>query len=239
MESPVPDHLLKLGTGFFASKALLSAVEMELFTVLAKRPETLADLSSRLGLHPRAARDFLDALVALGFLERNDGHLRQHAGHRSLPRQDKPSYIGGMLEMANAPPLSTSGATSPTALRTGQPQNEARNGGDDPFTALYADPARLRSFLRAMTGISHGANLAIARQFPGRTTRPSSTSAPRRATSSPRSRSPTRTSPASALTCPRSAPSSRNTSPPTASPTASASSPAASSTRPSPRPTSS
>jgi DNA-binding IclR family transcriptional regulator len=30
-------------------------------------------LSGRLGLHPRAARDFLDALVALGFLTRDDG----------------------------------------------------------------------------------------------------------------------------------------------------------------------
>jgi hypothetical protein len=34
------------------------------------------------------------------------------------------------------------------------------------FEALYADPARLKSFLAAMTGISHGANLAIASKFP-------------------------------------------------------------------------
>ena len=32
-----------------------------------------------------------------------------------------------------------------------------------PFTA---DPARLKEFLKAMTGVSRGANLAIARQFP-------------------------------------------------------------------------
>ena len=34
------------------------------------------------------------------------------------------------------------------------------------FSALYADPARLKEFLKAMSGLSHGANLAIARQFP-------------------------------------------------------------------------
>jgi hypothetical protein len=45
-------------------------------------------------------------------------------------------------------------------------QNEARSGGESPFVALYADPARLRGFLKAMTGISHGANMTIARQFP-------------------------------------------------------------------------
>ena len=53
-----------------------------------------------------------------------------------------------------------------TALRTGLPQNEASNGDGDPFTALYADPERLRGFLKSMTGISRGANIAIAKQFP-------------------------------------------------------------------------
>jgi hypothetical protein len=31
---------------------------------------------------------------------------------------------------------------------------------------IYADPARLKEFLKAMTGVSHGANLAIAAKFP-------------------------------------------------------------------------
>ena len=52
-----------------------------------------------------------------------------------------------------------------TAVRTGESQNESK-GGHDPFTALYADPARLREFLRAMSGVSRGANMAIGRQFP-------------------------------------------------------------------------
>lgn len=52
------------------------------------------------------------------------------------------------------------------ALRTGLPQNEVRSGGAPLFEALYADPARLKSFLAAMTGISHTANLVIASKFP-------------------------------------------------------------------------
>ena len=71
--APSPDHILQTGMAFFASKSLLSAVEMELFTELAKHPEDLETLTGRLGLHPRSSRDFLDALVALGFLERHDG----------------------------------------------------------------------------------------------------------------------------------------------------------------------
>jgi ubiquinone/menaquinone biosynthesis C-methylase UbiE len=52
------------------------------------------------------------------------------------------------------------------ALRTGRPQNEASRGDQPLFEALYADPARLRQFLVAMTGISRGANLEIAAGFP-------------------------------------------------------------------------
>jgi hypothetical protein len=73
MNEPQPDRILQVGLGFWASKALLSAVEMELFTELAKHPEDLETLQARLNLHPRSARDFLDALVSLNFLERRDG----------------------------------------------------------------------------------------------------------------------------------------------------------------------
>src|SRR5688572_29861257 len=70
---PTPENILKLGTAFWASKTLLSAVELELFTHLAAQSGTGDDLQRRLGLHPRSMRDFLDALVALGFLQREKG----------------------------------------------------------------------------------------------------------------------------------------------------------------------
>ena len=165
MNEVTPDHILQVGTGFFASKTLLSAVEMELFTELAKRPEPLPELSARLGLHPRSAHDFLDALVSLNFLERRDGTYYNTPSTDLFLDKTKPSYIGGILEMANHR-LYPFWANLTTALRTGLPQNEASQGGDDVFTALYADPERLRGFLKAMTGISRGANMAIAKQFP-------------------------------------------------------------------------
>jgi O-methyltransferase domain/Dimerisation domain len=151
--------------GFFASKTLLSAVELQLFTELAKHPETLPELSARLGLHPRSARDFLDALVALGLLERHDGVYSNTPATAVFLDKAKPSYIGGIFEMANSR-LYTHWSHLTTALRTGDPQNETSRGEASPFTALYADPERLRVFLKAMTGISHGANMTIARKFP-------------------------------------------------------------------------
>src|SRR5574338_190011 len=65
-----PAHILQVGMGFWASKTLLSAVELGLFTELAKAPSTGREIESALGLHSRATYDFLDALVALGFLDR-------------------------------------------------------------------------------------------------------------------------------------------------------------------------
>ena len=165
MSEPRLDHIMQVGLGFWASKALLSAVEMEVFTELAKHPEDLETLTGRLGLHPRSARDFLDALVALGFLQRRDGKYCNTPSTDLFLDKRKPSYVGGVLEMANHRLYGFWNHLT-AALRTGEPQNEARNGGANPFALLYADPERLCGFLKAMTGISHGANIAIAKQFP-------------------------------------------------------------------------
>jgi hypothetical protein len=164
-EQPTPDSILQVGFGFWPSKILLSAVEMELFTDLAKGPQSLESIRGRHGLHPRSARDFLDALVALGFLQRTGGEYSNTPATDTFLDKHKPSYIGGMLEMVNQRLYGYWGHLT-EALRTGQPQNESRFGGLPLFEALYADPARLKSFLAAMTGLSHGANLAIASKFP-------------------------------------------------------------------------
>ena len=60
------------------------------------------ELRDRLGLHPRSARDFFDALVALGMLARTDGRYSNTAETELFLDPAKPSYMGGMLEMANA-----------------------------------------------------------------------------------------------------------------------------------------
>jgi O-methyltransferase domain/Dimerisation domain len=163
--SPSPEHILQVGFGFWASKTLLSAVEMEVFTELAKHPKDLEELTGRLGLHPRSARDFLDALVALGFLERHDGIYTNTPATDLFLDKGKASYIGGVLEMGNHRSYGHWN-TLTEGLRTGLPQNELKGGGAPVFETIYADPARLKEFLKAMTGISRGANLEIAVKFP-------------------------------------------------------------------------
>jgi precorrin-6B methylase 2 len=122
-------------------------------------------LQSRLGLHSRSARDFFDALVSMGFLEREDGAYRNSPATDFYLDKSKPSYMGGMLEMCNHR-LYPFWSHLTEALRTGRPQNEMRENGVPLFEAVYTDPARLKQFLHGMTGLSRGANRAVAQLFP-------------------------------------------------------------------------
>jgi hypothetical protein len=156
---------MQLGLGFWASKTLLSAVELGVFSTLANAPADLETLQKKLALHPRSARDFLDTLVALRLLERENGVYSNTADTDLFLDRAKPSYVGGVLEMANARLYGFWGSLT-EALRTGELQNESKGGGENLFAALYADPERLRGFLSAMSGISAGAAHAIAADFP-------------------------------------------------------------------------
>ncbi|HYC03112.1 MAG TPA: methyltransferase [Azospirillaceae bacterium] len=159
-----PDAILQLGFGFWASKALLSAVELGLFTELAKGPDDLQGLTMRLGLHPRSARDFLDALVALGVLTREGGRYANSPAAALYLDRAKESYVGGLLEMANNR-LYPFWANLTEALRTGELQNEAKGGGDSPFAAIYATPDMLEGFLKGMTGVSLPVAHKLAERF--------------------------------------------------------------------------
>ena len=159
-----PEKVMQLGMGFWGSKTLLSAIELGVFTELAKRALTLEELTARLSLHPRSARDFFDALVALGMLKRAGARYANTPETALFLDRAKPSYVGGILEMANARLYGFWGSLT-EGLRTGKPQNEARTG-EDFFGTLYADPQRLEGFLKAMTGLSIGSARVIARKFP-------------------------------------------------------------------------
>lgn len=160
-----PERILQTGFAFWGAKALLSAIEMGLFTEVSRHPADFKTLQGRLGLHSRGARDFLDCLVAMGFLERHDGIYHNAPDTDLFLDRHKPGYVGGVLEMLNGRLWPFWGRLT-EALRTGKPQNEIRDGMEPLFVALYANPARLREFLAAMTGISRGAAAAIARRFP-------------------------------------------------------------------------
>lgn len=163
-----PSKIMQIGMGFWASKTLLTAVNMDLFTFLAKGAKSGKEIQAKLNLHDRSLFDFLDTLVALGFLTRNG--LKEKAQYSNAEDSDlfldknKLSYIGGILEMSNNR-LYPFWTNLEEALKTGKPQNESKNGGASMFDAIYADEVVLKEFLHAMGGVQAGNFDFFARNF--------------------------------------------------------------------------
>lgn len=168
MPDLTPERIMQTGLGFWASKALLSAVELGVFTALGAGGKTGEELVAALGLHQRANPDFFDALVATGMLARDgDGPGARYRNTEETAHfldRSKPTYVGGILEMANARLYRFWGDLT-EALKTGKPQNEIKHSGASMFQELYADPARLEQFMDAMTGVSTGNFMALAEKF--------------------------------------------------------------------------
>ena len=160
-----PDKIFQIGFGYWASKTLLTAIELGLFTELAKGALDAAGVQQRLGFHPRGTPDFLDTLVAMGMLVRKGTKYANAAETAVFLDRAKPSYVGGILEMCSRR-LYKFWNDLPEALRTGKPQNEAKTEGTNPFDTIYKDEQGLRGFLSAMTGLSTGSGIAIAKKFP-------------------------------------------------------------------------
>ena len=152
-----PSRILEVGLGFWQSRTLLSAVELGVFTLLGKEKKSGEEIRTELGLHIRGTWDFLDALVAMKFLEREgDGEDAKYLNNDlSAMYLDKnsPDYIGGILEMASARLYHYWGDLT-EGLKTGKPQSESKHGLEPIFDILYKDEERLEQFMRAMTGLS-------------------------------------------------------------------------------------
>ena len=167
---PTPENIMKIGTGFWASKILLSAVKFKIFTILAeKKTLSAVELKSLLGFKcsDRNVYDYLDSLTTFGFLNR-EGILETSKYSNSIETdffldKNKPSYIGGMLEMLNNRLYNFWGNLE-EGLMTGLPQNESKGGGNL-FEALYSDADRLKEFIHAMSGIQMGNFMAFSQTF--------------------------------------------------------------------------
>jgi predicted O-methyltransferase YrrM len=165
---PTPARILETATAFWPAKVLLSAVELGLFTQLATGPLDNAQLAAALGIRPDRSADFFDALVAMGFLNREgDGPGATYANSVETDLfldRNKPSYTGGLPEMLNARLFGFwNGLTD--ALRTGSPQNELKGGGNSVFAELYSSEARLEQFLAAMASLQRGNFAMLAARF--------------------------------------------------------------------------
>jgi hypothetical protein len=157
------DRLVKLGYSYRESRALLSAVELDVFAALADGPLDLDALRHKIGIDRRGARDFFDALVAIGLLERDDaGRYANTLEVATYLDRRKPTYAGDELEFLAQ--LYGHWTLLTTALRTGRPQSGA--GAAGMYPTRYANITELETFARAMTAGSLSPAKALAAKFP-------------------------------------------------------------------------
>jgi len=163
-EAPKPNRILEVGQAFRASKALLSAVELGVFTALSGGPLGADVLGKRAGIHERGARDFLDALVALGMLGRQDDGRYANSDETDLYLdRNKPTYVGGVLESAITRTYMVWGSLT-AALRTGEPQSDLSMVSN--FGELYADATLREAFVATMTARTLPVAKLLAGRFP-------------------------------------------------------------------------
>jgi hypothetical protein len=168
---PDPSKIMQVGMGFWASKTLLAAVKFNLFTLLSGKSKSSKEIKDELHFDTtdRHVYDWLDVLTSLGFLKR-EGLLENARYSNSEDTEifldtNKPSYIGGILQMANNRLYRFWGDLE-EGLLTGKPQNESKGGSNMQFfDDLYKSPEKLHEFVNAMSGIQVGNFMELAKKF--------------------------------------------------------------------------
>ncbi|MET9863934.1 methyltransferase [Streptomyces smyrnaeus] len=150
LDVSTPAGIIRLSNAFCDAKALLTAVELGLFTTLAEKgPATQEEIRKELGLHGRGLSDWLNLLAALGLLTREEGGRFGNAeGAGTYLVRGSHTYVGGFLERSNRNLYPAWGKLT-EALRTGQQQS-----GSD-FEEVTRNPHILRQFVGMMDALTH------------------------------------------------------------------------------------
>jgi len=151
--------LLDMAADFYRWRTVLYAIELDLFTALGASPATEFEVRQRFGLAERGTRDFLDALVSVGLLDRAEERYRPSPLAAEFLDSDKASFLGRFLGLADDR-WSRFGA----GLRSGEAQNGAR-AGSSMFTRQHRDHAAWRAYYGGMDALNGPSGAALARAF--------------------------------------------------------------------------
>ena len=148
-----PEALLTLARQFMECRILLSAAEMDLFTLLDAGPSTAEDLAGKLHADLRGLAILLDALAAMGLLSKEEGV------YRSAPE--------AALFLTEGNPRSVLPMVLHAAHLWESWSNLTRVVQGDGSTDAPAPPARDRQGqgLEAFIGAMHVAGMRLARKI--------------------------------------------------------------------------
>ena len=121
-ERPATDAaaLMQIQFSFAASRILLTALELDVFTPLASGEKTAAELVDATGYSARGLPMLLDALVPLGLLSKRDGRYALTPLSQKCLVKGAPAYIGAALVPAHRQMLASWGQLA-ESVRTGKP----------------------------------------------------------------------------------------------------------------------
>lgn len=140
MPAMTADEILALARNFMESRILLTAAELDVFSLLSHAPLSAGEVTQRLGGDERAVTILLDAITAIGLLDKHDGRYRcppELAAHLAA---DAPQSVLPMI-------LHAAGMWTRWAELTGM----VRGDSSARARALApGDEKRLRAFIGAM-----------------------------------------------------------------------------------------
>ncbi len=96
-----PSGIMALSTAYWGSQVLHTANRWGLFDLLAKQPLNAHDAAERLDADPRTTALFLNALVALGLLDKNGDKYANSAASAAFLVAGQPGYLGNALRYAD------------------------------------------------------------------------------------------------------------------------------------------
>jgi 2-polyprenyl-3-methyl-5-hydroxy-6-metoxy-1,4-benzoquinol methylase len=132
-------QILETSRAFMLSRVLLTGYELGVFTVLDGGPKTSTEVAEKVEGNERGTDRLLCALVALGFLEKQDGlYSNTEISQRYLVR-GKPEYLSGMAHTMH---LYASWGTLTEAVKKG--------GSVLPPRPYDASPEKTEAFIAAM-----------------------------------------------------------------------------------------
>ena len=135
----IQEKVMAESRAFMSSRVILTATEIDIFTLLERKPSTAKDLAERLGLDLKATTRLLDCLVVYGFLKKFEGrYLNTEKG--AVLSADHPETVRPMVLHMNH--LWTTWS---------QTHREGQKGpGLQTKPGLKFDEKRLKAFIGAM-----------------------------------------------------------------------------------------
>jgi hypothetical protein len=156
MTTPISaEDILEMGRRYHSAAVLAAAADLDLFSALAPRPLTAADLANRLEASVRGTTILLDALVALGLLAKDGGRYSVPEGIASLLGRHGPGSVLAMTQhQANC------------LRRWSQLASVVKTGRAAERTpSVRGEEADRESFILAMDNISAPAAAALIREL--------------------------------------------------------------------------